>query len=112
MEKDNKEDDRILKQLKSTQASMVVWELFMSFKNHCSALIKALNVLNVSTNATPKEVAKFLLMQDQDQIVFDSFDLHTEGRTRIDHCSSLLRLEVRRCLELLLTMDQSSTFAR
>lgn len=75
----DKDDDRVLKQLKRTQAYVSFQEL-LKVSKHKNALTKALPVLKVSTNATFKEVAKLLLFQQQDQIVFDNSILLVEGK--------------------------------
>ncbi|KAF2296892.1 hypothetical protein GH714_011391 [Hevea brasiliensis] len=77
----DEEDDRFLRQLKRTQASITVWELLLAPEKHRTALTKALSVLKVSTEITPEEIAKVVLIEDGGHITFSYHDLPTEGET-------------------------------
>ena len=47
------EEDRVLTQLKKTQAHVCVWGLLMTSHKHCSALLNALNGKKVPIETTP-----------------------------------------------------------
>ncbi|KAF2283486.1 hypothetical protein GH714_010753 [Hevea brasiliensis] len=76
----DKEDDQFLRQLKRTQASVMVWELLLASEKHRTALTKALSALKVSTEITPEEIAKVVLKEDGGHITFSDHDLPAEGR--------------------------------
>ena len=44
-----KEEDRVLTQLKKTQANITIWGLLIASKNQRQAMLDALNRLDVST---------------------------------------------------------------
>ncbi|KAF2297602.1 hypothetical protein GH714_000135 [Hevea brasiliensis] len=46
----DKEDDQVLRQLKRTHASIMVWELLLASEKHRTALTKALSVLKLGRN--------------------------------------------------------------
>ncbi|XP_057985310.1 photosystem II CP43 reaction center protein-like [Hevea brasiliensis] len=76
----DEEDDQFLRQLNRTQASVTVWELLLVSEKHRTALTKALSVLKVSTEITPEEIAKVVLIEDGGHITFSDHDLPAEGR--------------------------------
>ncbi|KAJ9181599.1 hypothetical protein P3X46_009714 [Hevea brasiliensis] len=76
----DEEDDQFLRQLKRTQASVTIWELLLASEKHRTALTKALSVLKVSTEITPEEIAKVVLIEDGGHITFSDHDLPAEGR--------------------------------
>ena len=51
--KDKEEEDRVLMQLKKTQAYVSVWDLLMASQKHCKALLDALNGKEVPIETTP-----------------------------------------------------------
>ncbi|KAF2287474.1 hypothetical protein GH714_000794 [Hevea brasiliensis] len=60
----DEEDDQFLRQLKRTQASVMIWELLLASEKHRTALTKALSVLKVSMEITPEEISKVVLLED------------------------------------------------
>ena len=48
-----KEDDEILRQLRTTQARISIWSLLASSSTHRDALIRALSQIRVDTATTP-----------------------------------------------------------
>ncbi|KAF2294787.1 hypothetical protein GH714_017832 [Hevea brasiliensis] len=87
----DEEDDQFLRQLKRTQASVMVWELLLASEKHRTALTKALSVLKVSTEITPEEIAKVVLIEDGGHITFSDHDLPAEGR---NHSRAFVTAEV------------------
>ena len=53
---EKEEEDRVLMQLKNTQAHVFVWCLLMAFQKHRKALLDALNGKEVPIETTPQEV--------------------------------------------------------
>ncbi|KAF2324633.1 hypothetical protein GH714_015793 [Hevea brasiliensis] len=76
----DEEDDQFLRQLKRTQASITVWELLLASEKHRIALTKALSELKVSTEITPEEITKVVLIEEGGYITFSDHDLPAEGR--------------------------------
>ena len=52
--------DLLLKQLKKTQAQANIWDLLMASKKYYDALIKALDILKISTEASPVDMTASL----------------------------------------------------
>ena len=50
----HREDDKILHQLRTTQARISIWSLLASSSTHRDALVKALGQIRVDTTTTPK----------------------------------------------------------
>ncbi|KAF2286852.1 hypothetical protein GH714_033145 [Hevea brasiliensis] len=98
------EDNQVLKQLKMTQASVKVWELLLAFEKYRIALTKALNVLRVSMDITPDEVAKMVLIENKSQITFSNHYLLAEGRNH----NKFVTVEVRGWKVPCVTMDDGS----
>ena len=57
---EKEEEDRVLTQLKMTQALVLVWGLLMASHKHGSALLDALNGKEVPIETTPQEVLSLL----------------------------------------------------
>ncbi|KAF2283469.1 hypothetical protein GH714_027678 [Hevea brasiliensis] len=66
--------------MEKDNASVTVWELLLASEKHRTALTKALSVLKVSTEITPEEIAKVVLIEDGGHITFSDHDLPAEGR--------------------------------
>ena len=49
-----REDDEILRQLRTTQARISIWSLLASSSTHRYALIRALSQIGVDTTTTPR----------------------------------------------------------
>ncbi|RVW84159.1 hypothetical protein CK203_053593 [Vitis vinifera] len=81
-----KEDDEILRQLRTTQAHISIWSLLASSSTHRDALIKALSQIRVDTATTPEGLIHFLMADRATCIVFSDDDLPPEG---LDHVRPL-----------------------
>ena len=57
---EKEEKDRVLTQLKKTQAYVSIWDLLMAYRKHRSALLDALNGKEVPIKSTPQEVLSFM----------------------------------------------------
>ena len=57
---DKEEKDRVLMQLKKTQAYVSVWDLLMASQKHCKALLDALNGKEVLIETTSQEVLSLM----------------------------------------------------
>ena len=57
---EKEEKDRVLTQLKKTQAYVSIWGLLMAYHKHRSALLDALNGKEVPIKSTPQEVLPFM----------------------------------------------------
>ena len=80
---ENEEEDRVLTQLKKTQAHVSVWGLLMASHKHRSALLDALNGKEVPIETTPQEVLSFMGVEALSHpllAIFDG-DLPLEGAT-------------------------------
>ena len=51
---EKEEEDRVLTQLKKTQAHVFIWGLLMASHKHCSALLESLNEKEVPIETTPQ----------------------------------------------------------
>ena len=51
--KEKEEEDRVLTQLKKTQAHVLVWGMLMASHKHCSAFLDAFNGKEVPIETTP-----------------------------------------------------------
>ena len=73
--KEEKEDEeRVLTQLKKTQAHISVWGLLMASHTHRSALLDALNGKEVSIETTPQEVLSLMGVIAQSHPLLALFD--------------------------------------
>ena len=73
------EDDIVLKQLKKTQAWASIWDLLMSSKKHKDALVRALDVAKIATNASPCKMIASLMKAPSNEITFSDKDLPPKG---------------------------------
>ena len=64
------EDDTVLKQLKKTQAQASIWDLLMASKKHRDALVKALDDVKITTDASPCEMIASLMKAPSNTITF------------------------------------------
>ena len=78
-----REDDEILRQLRTTQARISIWSLLASSSTHRDALIRALSHIGVDTATTPKELIHFPTANRATCIVFSDDDLPPEGSSHV-----------------------------
>ena len=78
-----REDDEILRQLRTTQARISIWSLLASSSTHRDALVKALGQIRVDTATTPKGLIHILTNDRATFIVFSNDDLPLEGSNHI-----------------------------
>ena len=81
-----REDDEILRQLRTTQVRISIWSLLASSSTHRDALIRALGQIRVDTTTTPDKLIHFLMADRATCIVFSDDDLPPE---RSDHVRPL-----------------------
>ena len=80
-----KENDEILRQLRTTQARISIWSLLASSSTHRDALIRALSHIKVDTATTPGGLIHFLTADRATCIVFSDNDLPPEGSDHVRH---------------------------
>ncbi|KAL6323718.1 hypothetical protein AAG906_002186 [Vitis piasezkii] len=78
-----REDDEILRQLHTTQASISIWSLLASSSTHRDALIRAISQIRVDTATTPEGLIHFLKADRATCIVFSDDDLPPEGSDHV-----------------------------
>ena len=78
-----REDDEILRQLRTTQARISIWSLLASSSTHRDALIRALSQIRVDTATTPRGLIHFLTADRATCIVFSDDDLPHEGSDHV-----------------------------
>ena len=78
-----REDDKILRQLHTTQARISIWSLLASSSTHKDALVRALGHIRVDIATTPKGLIHFLIVDRATCIVFFDDDLPPEGSGHI-----------------------------
>ena len=78
-----REDDEILRQLRTTQARISIWSLLASSSTHRDALIRALSQIRVDTATTPGGLIHFLTADKATCIVFSDEDLPPEGSDHV-----------------------------
>ena len=78
-----REDDEILRQLRTTQARISIWSLLASSNTHRDALIRALSQIRVDTATTPGGLIHFLTADRATCIVFSDDDLPPEGSDHV-----------------------------
>ena len=102
-----REDDEILRQLRTTQARISIWSLLASSSTHRDALIRALSHIRVNTTTTPKGLIHFLTANRATCIVFSDDDLPPEGS---DHVRPLcIDIACSGCRVLFVLLDNGST---
>ena len=74
-----REDDEILRQLRTTQTRISIWSLLASSSTHRDALIRALSQIRVDTATTPEGLIHFLTVDKATCIVFSDDDLPPDG---------------------------------
>ena len=78
-----REDDEILRQLRTTQARISIWSLLASSSTHKDALIRALSQIRVDTATTLEGLIHFLTADRATCIVFSNDDLPPEGSSHV-----------------------------
>ena len=78
-----REDDEILRQLRTTQARISIWSLLASSSTHRDALIRALSQIAVDTTTTPEGLIHFLTADRATCITFSDNDLPPEGLSHV-----------------------------
>ena len=78
-----REDDKILRQLRTTQARISIWSLLASSSTHRDALIRALSPIGVDTTTTPEGLIHFLTADRATCITFSDNDLPLEGLSHV-----------------------------
>ncbi|KAL0015555.1 hypothetical protein SO802_002624 [Lithocarpus litseifolius] len=80
---DKEEEDRVLMQLKKTQAHVSIWGLPMAFQKHRKALLDALNGKEVPIETAPHEVLSLMGVEGSSQplLAFSDKDLPPKGAT-------------------------------
>ena len=78
-----REDDEILRQLRTTQARISIWSLLASSSTHRDALFRALSQIRVDTATTPGGLIHFLTADRATCIVFSNDDLPPEGSDHV-----------------------------
>ena len=78
-----REDDEILRQLRTTQARISIWSLLALSNTHRDALIRALSHIIVDTATTPGGLIHFLTADRATCIVFSDNDLPTKGSDHV-----------------------------
>ena len=73
------EDDKILRQLQSTQARISIWSLLVSSSTHRDALTRALSQSRVSTTTTREGLIHMMTAGRASCIVFSDDDLPSKG---------------------------------
>ena len=84
-----REDDEILKQLRSTHARISIWSLLASSTTHRETLIRVLSRIRVDTTTSPEGPIHMLIAGRASYIFFFEDDLPPEGsnHTRPLHIS-------------------------
>ena len=78
-----REDDEILRQLRTTHARISIWSLLASSNTHRDTLIRALSHIRVDTTTTPGGLIHFLTADKATCIVFSNNDLPPEGSDHV-----------------------------
>ena len=78
-----REDDDILRQLRTTQARISILSLLTLSNTHTDALIRALSQIKVDTSTTPGGLIHFLIADRATCIVFSDCDLPPEGLNHV-----------------------------
>ena len=74
VKEEKEEKDRVLTQLKKTQAHVSVWSFLMASHKHRSALLDALNGKEVHIKTTPQEVLSLMGVKAPSHPLLDFFD--------------------------------------
>ncbi|XP_034707088.1 uncharacterized protein LOC117930555 [Vitis riparia] len=78
-----REDDEILRQLRTTQPRISIWSLLASSSTHKDALVRALDQIRVDTATTPEGLIHMLTADRATCIVFSDDDLPLEGSNHV-----------------------------
>ena len=102
-----REDDGILRQLRTTQARIFIRSLLASSITHRDALIRALSQIRVDIATTPKGLIHFLTADRATCIAFSGDDLPPKGS---DHVRPLfINVTCSGCRVPFFLLDNSST---
>ena len=71
---DKEEEDRVLIQLKKTQAHVSVWGLLIASQKHCKALLDALNGKEVPIETKPQEFLSLMGVKGSSVSLLAFFD--------------------------------------
>ncbi|MCR2847795.1 hypothetical protein KN825_14270 [Weizmannia coagulans] len=74
-----REDDDVLRQLRSTQARISIWSLLAASTRHREALMRALSRIPVDSGMTPQGLVHMVTADRPSCIVFSDADLPLEG---------------------------------
>ena len=85
-----REDDEIMRQLQSTQASISIWSLLASSTAHRDALIRSLSRIRVESAISPDGLIHMLTADRATCIVFSADDLPVGGSDHTCHFISQL----------------------
>ena len=78
-----RKDDKIICQLRTTQARMSIWSLLASSITHRDALIRALSQIRIETATTLEGLIRFPTADRATCIVFSNDDLPPEGSNHV-----------------------------
>ena len=78
-----RENDEILRQLRTTQARISIWSLLASSSTHRDALVRALGQIRVDTATTLEGLIHMLTADRATCIVFSDDDLPLEGSNHV-----------------------------
>lgn len=76
---EEEEEDRVLKQMKKTQANITVWGLLIASKHHRQAVLDALNQSDLSINTAPEDLVGMISRIPTLAITFSLDDLPSGG---------------------------------
>ena len=106
----HREDDEILRQLRTTQAHISIWSLLASSSTHRDALIRALSQIRVDTATTPGGLIHFLTADRATCIVFSDDDLPPKGSDHVRPLFIDVACSGRRCRQSCWTTAPPLTF--
>ena len=104
---DKEEEDRVLMQLKKTQAHVFVWGLLMASQKHRKSLLDAFNGKEVPIETTPQEVLSYMGLKIRQalSLLFPMKISLLKELLTLDPCKSPLNAWVPKSQWFLLTMD-------
>ena len=102
-----REDDEILRQLRTTQAHISIWSLLASFNTYRDVFIRALSQIGVDTTTTPEGLIHFLTADRATCIVYSDDDLPPKGSSHVRPLFINVTYSGRRVLSVLLYNDST-----
>ena len=104
---DKEEEDRVLMQLKKTQAHVSVWGLLMASQKHRKALLDAFNGNEVPIETAPQEVLSYMGLKVRQglSLLFPMKISLPKELLTLDPCKSPLNAWAPKSQWFLLTMD-------